>query len=69
MRRLHNCIIALLLGCCAPLLIWVGAGSALYRGGNKRNFYKEHSQIRDALLTLTVLQVLYVLMAIMCLSA
>lgn len=29
MKRLRNCIVALLLGCCAPVLIWVGAGAAL----------------------------------------
>ncbi len=31
MKRLRNCGLALLLGCCTPLLIWVGAGSALYQ--------------------------------------
>ena len=29
MRRFRNCILALLLGLCAPLLIWAGAFSAL----------------------------------------
>ncbi len=31
MKRLRNCLIALVLGACAPLLIWVGVGSALYQ--------------------------------------
>ncbi len=31
MKRLRNCILALLLGCSMPLVIWVGAGSALYQ--------------------------------------
>ncbi len=31
MNALRNCILALLLGCSVPLLIWVGAGSALYQ--------------------------------------
>ena len=31
MKRLRNCTLALLLGCSAPLLIWVGAGVALYQ--------------------------------------
>ncbi len=30
MRRLRNVSLALFAGCLAPLLIWVGAGSALY---------------------------------------
>ena len=30
MRRLRNCTLALLIGLCTPLLIWMGAGSALY---------------------------------------
>jgi len=29
MRSLRNCIIALLIGCCMPLLIWVGLGASL----------------------------------------
>ena len=31
MRQFRNCCTALLLGICAPLLIWVGAGAALYQ--------------------------------------
>ena len=31
MKRLRNCTLALLLGCSAPLLIWAGAGMALYQ--------------------------------------
>lgn len=31
MKRLRNCIIALFFGCCTPLLIWVGIGTALYQ--------------------------------------
>ncbi len=29
MRRFRNCVLALLLGMCAPVLIWVGAFGAL----------------------------------------
>ncbi len=31
MKRLRNCLVALLFGISAPVLIWVGAGSALYQ--------------------------------------
>ena len=31
MKRLRNCVLALLMGCCAPILIWVGVGVALYQ--------------------------------------
>jgi hypothetical protein len=31
MKRFRNCCTALLIGCSAPLLIWVGAGAALYQ--------------------------------------
>jgi hypothetical protein len=31
MKRLRNLTLVLLLGCSAPLLIWVGAGVALYQ--------------------------------------
>ena len=31
MKRLRNCTVALLIGVCAPALIWAGAGSALYQ--------------------------------------
>ncbi len=40
MRRLRNCTIALLLGCCAPLLIWVGGGAALYQWRKEANLLK-----------------------------
>ncbi len=30
MKKLRNCILALLIGCCTPLLIWVGVGISLY---------------------------------------
>ena len=40
MRRLRNCVIVLLLGCCAPLLIWVGAGSALSQSLKQRKLQK-----------------------------
>lgn len=36
MRRLRNCIIALLIGMCTPLLIWVAAGAALYQHNKAR---------------------------------
>ena len=31
MKGFRNCVVALLLGVSAPILIWVGAGSALYQ--------------------------------------
>lgn len=31
MKRLRNCMVALLLGLSTPVLIWVGAGSAFYQ--------------------------------------
>ncbi len=31
MRNLRNCLVALLLGCSAPVLVWVGAGVSLYQ--------------------------------------
>ena len=40
MRRLRNCITALLLGCCAPGLIWVGGGSVLYQSLKQRKLLK-----------------------------
>ena len=43
MKRLRNCIMALLFGCAMSLLIWAGAGVALYQ---KR---KEASLLRRAL--------------------
>ena len=46
MRKLRNCSLAFFLGCCAPLLIWVGAGVALY----KRQ--KDVGQLRKSLLNL-----------------
>ena len=30
MRRVRNCVLAILLGFCVPFLIWIGAGVALY---------------------------------------
>ncbi len=41
MRRLRNCILVLLLGCCTPLLIWVGLGSALYQRSKEANLLKQ----------------------------
>ena len=40
MKRLRNCILALLLGCSAPLLIWVGAGSAMYESRKRAKLLK-----------------------------
>ena len=37
MKRLRNCMLALLIGCCTPLLIWVGAGTALYQRRKEKN--------------------------------
>ena len=31
MKRLRNCILAMLIGCCTPVLIWVGVASAIYQ--------------------------------------
>lgn len=40
MRKLRNCFIALLFGCSAPALIWVGAGAALYQWRKEANLLK-----------------------------
>jgi len=40
MKGLRNCTIALLLGCCMPLLIWVGAVSALYQSRKQNKLLK-----------------------------
>jgi hypothetical protein len=44
MRRLRNCTVALLLGCSAPLLIWMGAGAALYQWRKEVNLLGRASQ-------------------------
>jgi hypothetical protein len=31
MRRFRNLLVAFVLGCSAPVLLWVGAGSAIYQ--------------------------------------
>lgn len=41
MKRLRNCIVALLLGCSTPVLIWVGAGVALYQRRKEANLLKQ----------------------------
>ena len=41
MKRLRNCTVALLIGICAPALIWVGAGSALYQSRKQGNLLKQ----------------------------
>ncbi len=41
MRNLRNCGIALLLGCFMPVLIWVGAGAALYQSRKEANLLKQ----------------------------
>ncbi len=40
MKRLGNCVMALLFGCCMPLLIWAGMGVALYQGEERRKSLK-----------------------------
>jgi len=40
MRKLRNCTIALLLGLCAPVLVWVGAGYALYESRKQTSLVK-----------------------------
>ncbi len=42
MKSLRNFSIALILGMCMPVLIWIGMGSALYQRG------KEGSLLREA---------------------
>ncbi len=37
MKRLRKCTLAFLIGCSAPLLIWVGAGVALYQQRKQAN--------------------------------
>ena len=34
MRRFRNAALALLLGCCAPVIIWVVGGVALYQASS-----------------------------------
>ena len=41
MRRLRNCILALFLGCCAPLLIWVGIGVVLFQRRREVNLLEQ----------------------------
>ena len=41
MKRLRNCMVALLFGCCVPLLIWVGAGATLYQSRKQTNLLKQ----------------------------
>lgn len=41
MKRLRNCTLALLLGLCVPLLIWVGAGVALSQRRRQANLVKQ----------------------------
>ncbi len=40
MKRFGRCCLALLLGCCAPLLIWTGAGVALHQRGKQVKLLK-----------------------------
>ncbi len=41
MKRLRNCALALLIGFCTPLLIWVGAGCALYQSRKQKELLKQ----------------------------
>jgi len=41
MKRLRNCTLALLIGFCTPLLIWVGAGCALYQSRKQKELLKQ----------------------------
>ena len=43
MKSIGNFVLALLIGCCTPLLIWIGAGNALYQSR------KRASQLKRAL--------------------
>ena len=40
MKRLRNCMVALLMGLSAPVLIWVGAGAALYQSRKEVSLLK-----------------------------
>ena len=40
MRRVRNSFVALLIGLSTPLLIWVGAGAALYQWRKRTNLLK-----------------------------
>ena len=41
MKKVRNCISALLIGCCMPLLIWAGLGVALYQRKKEANLLKQ----------------------------
>ncbi len=41
MKCLRNCMLALLLGLSAPLLIWIGGGVALYQRRKQTNLSKQ----------------------------
>lgn len=41
MKGLRNCTVALLMGLCAPVLIWVGAGCAFYQDRKQKNLLKQ----------------------------
>ena len=41
MRHLRNALLALLIGCCAPVVIWVAGGVALYQASYQRRKGRE----------------------------
>lgn len=41
MKRVRNCVFALLIGCCAPLLIWVGIGVVLFQRRREVNLLEQ----------------------------
>lgn len=41
MKQIRNSILALLIGCATPLLIWVGAGVALYEKRKETRIQKK----------------------------
>ena len=40
MKRFGSCCLALVMGCCAPLLVFTGAGSALYQSRKRIKLQK-----------------------------
>lgn len=41
MRRVRNVLIALLIGCLAPVIIWVAGGVALYQSRKGKSAFKK----------------------------
>ena len=41
MRRFRNALLALLIGCCVPVVIWVAGGVALYQASSQSKKRRE----------------------------